>query len=66
MAIDAGENFAVSALVSVVLLDGVLLERLAARVAREEHHDDFSRFHESRHVHVLLFTCALHERSCLI
>ena len=47
MAIDAGENFAVSALVSVVLLDGVLLERLAARVAREEHHDDFSRFHDT-------------------
>ena len=50
LAVDAGENLAISALVSVVLLDGVLLERLAARVAREVHHDDFSRFH------VLLFT----------
>ena len=68
MAIDAGENFAVSALVSVVLLDGVLLERLAARVAREEHHDDFSRFHEtftSSRV-IIYITCALHERSCFI
>ena len=58
MAIDAGENFAVSALVSVVLLDGVLLERLAARVAREEHHDDFSRFHDKfTSSRVIIYMC---------
>ena len=63
VAVDAGEDFAVSALVSVVLLDGVLLEGLAAGVAREEHHDDFPAFNEveihftSSPPHVL-FTCA--------
>ena len=53
MAIDTSENFTISALVPVVLLDGVLLERLAARVAREEHHDDFSHFHDIHFAHVL-------------
>lgn len=57
VAVDTSENFTISALVPVVLLDGVLLERLAARVAREEHHDDFSRFHDIHFAHVL-FTCA--------
>ena len=59
MAIDTSENFTISALVPVMLLDGVLLERLAARVASEEHHDDFSRFHDIHFAHVLFTsTCA--------
>ena len=38
MAVDASENLAVSALVAVVLLDGILFEGFAAGIASEEHH----------------------------
>ena len=40
VAIDASEDLAAPALVHVVLLNLVLLQRLAARVAREEHHPE--------------------------
>ena len=38
MAVDTSENLAVSALVAVVLLDGILFEGFAAGIASEEHH----------------------------
>ena len=38
VAVDASENLAVSALVAVVLLDGILFEGFAAGIASEEHH----------------------------
>ena len=38
MAVYTGENLTVSALVAVVLLDGILFEGFAAGIASEEHH----------------------------